>query len=84
MKLRLPGKAETRTEVRREIRNPLHDLDAGHPRSARSLELGVEDLVRFAGRDEEVAIQPLESAIDPLLANDRLDPIDSRRMTAGR
>src|SRR5918993_2788842 len=83
MKLPLPWKAKARAQVEGRIRNPLQQLDARHSGSASRIQFGVKDLVGLAWRDEEVSIQPLEPAIDSLLANNRLDPIDGCRMAAG-
>jgi hypothetical protein len=83
MKLPLPWKAKARAQVEVRIRTPLQQLDARHSSSASRIQFGVKDLVGLTGRDEEVSIQPLEPAVDPLLAHDGFDPVDGRRMTAG-
>ena len=84
MKLSLSGKAEAGTGIECQPGNPLDQLDAGHACPAGGLQIIVKDVDRLTGRNEEIAIQSLKTAVDRLDSDDRLDLIDCRCMTARR
>src|SRR5438046_5785681 len=49
----------------------------------RRLQLAIQDRPWFTRRNEEVAVQALEIAFDPLVLDDSLDAIDRRGVTLG-
>src|SRR6185436_13064457 len=59
-------------------------LDARDAGAARGGELAVHDALVLARRLEEPAVQALEAAVDPLLADDRLHEVDRRGVARGR
>ena len=81
MEARLIGKAETRSRVegceRRAI-ELLHD-DA---REARSVVLVVEDVLRVALGQKQIAVEASEVAVDVVVAHERFDEVDRGRVRA--
>src|SRR5438105_3331601 len=81
MELRLFGKKERSSRVEISYRRPIDSPDVCEPRSMRGLELLVDvaGVVRMSGK--EVSLEPSEIAIDVLLFDDELDPVNGGRVT---
>ena len=58
-------------------------LDARQAGAVRGLELVVEHLSVVVAAEEEVAVEAREVAVDLLVADDRLDAVDGRRVAVG-
>jgi hypothetical protein len=64
VKLALPGEAKARAGVEGLERRPRQERNFHQPSAPRRLQLGFENVDRVSRRDEEIAIQPPEVAVD--------------------
>lgn len=78
--LRLPPEAQAPPGVELRERRPFGPLhgDAG---TQRRITLALEELGLLAVREEEISVQPLEVALDPLGRDVALDQVDRRSVT---
>src|SRR5882724_12745897 len=84
MKLRLIREDEASSgieSVQRRLRPKMNVRQSG---AMSCLQLAIEQLRIGAGRFEEIPIDALEVAVDILIADNRLDPMDCRCMTFRR
>jgi hypothetical protein len=77
MKLRLPREAKRGSGIERQARHPSDALDFD-ARPPRRVELLVEDRAVLARQAIEIAVEPLERAVDALVSDDRLSKFAGR------
>jgi hypothetical protein len=83
VELTLIGEAERRAEVVSVVRDALDVLDFGQAGAVRGAEFLAELLGGLARRDEEVAVEALEVAVNLLFVDDLLDEVNGRRVALG-
>jgi hypothetical protein len=83
MELALAGEPQAWPGIEVAQRRPAEPLDALQAGPPGRTQFTLEDLGRLAGGLEQIAIESLESAVDPLGGHDLLDPVDGRGMAFG-
>ncbi len=83
VELPLAREAEATPGIEGRERRTSHHLDVLQSGPMRGLELLVQQLPGLPGRQEQVAVDAEEVAVDPFVVRDRLDPVDGRGVALG-